>query len=262
MKTFSLERANEFVRRFWPRDPDCPKHEQLRRALVDSIVDGFWGPGARLPTESEFASTTPCSLGTVQRALRDLVAQGVIERRRGSGTVVADLNLPSEMPLHMRFFEGDLQEGGRLPIFTQVLSRRLLADHGPWSTHIAPAGQTVVRIDRVFSIDRRLKVYSAFYADAGQFPELVELPEADLGNRNFKSFMARRYHTSVHRVRQALRFEEPPEAVVRHGDCRASAPAAVLNVIAYALNDAPMYYQDFYLPPSELLLDLGISVRA
>lgn len=262
MKTFSLERASEFVRRYWPQDADCPKHEQLRRALVDSIVDGFWAPGARLPTEAEFASTTPCSLGTVQRALRDLVAQGVIERRRGSGTVVADLNLPSEMPLHMRFFDEDPQAGTRLPIFTEVLTRQMLDAPGPWSPYIAPAGQTVVRIDRVFSIDRRLKVYSAFYADAGQFPELVELPEADLGNRNFKSFMARRYHTSVHRVRQALRFEVPPDAVIRHGDCRAGVPSAVLNVVAYALNDAAMYYQDFYLPPSALVLDLGMTVRA
>ncbi len=262
MKTFSLDRANEFVRRYWPPESSYPKHEQLRRALTESIVEGFWAPGARLPTESEFVASTPCSLGTVQRALRELVSQGIIERRRGSGSVVADLNAPTEMPLHMRYLGDDADPPAHLPRYTRVLARRIVNEPGPWSRYIAPDNQPVVRIDRVFSIDRRLEVYSVFYADAAQFPELVELPVEALGNRNFKVFMARRYHTAVHRVKQALRFEQPPDEVVRNSDCEAGIPAAVLNVVGYALNEAAMYYQDFYLPPSSMVLDLGVAVRS
>ena len=82
----------EFLRRYWASQEDIPKHERLRQAITASIADGYWEPGARLPTESEWAAATPCSLGTVQRALRNLVNDGLIDRRRGSGTTVQDVN--------------------------------------------------------------------------------------------------------------------------------------------------------------------------
>lgn len=260
MKTYSLERAGEFIRRYWLEDASVPKHEQLRRALTQSIVEGFWAVGGRLPTEAELVAASPCSLGTVQRALRDLASEGIIERRRGSGTVVSDLNTPTELPLHMRFFKAGGERSAHLPLSTEVVGRRLLKSTGPWTTALSP-GATVVKIDRVFFIDGRLRVYSSFYANAAQFPELVSLPKAALTNRDFKRFMVYRYHTSVHEVRQKLRYEVPPARVVRHGDCAAGIPAAVLNVVAYALNDDALYYQDFYLPPSELVLDLGMARR-
>ena len=76
---------DEFLKRYWPQQDDLPKHERLRQAITASIADGYWVAGARLPTESEWAAETPCSLGTVQRALRSLVDDGLILRRRGRG---------------------------------------------------------------------------------------------------------------------------------------------------------------------------------
>ena len=105
MSAFSGEVAAEFVQRFWPTGDHEPKHEKLCRAFASAISQGFWASGARLPTEAELAEVTPCSLGTIQRALRKLAADGLIERRRGSGTIVASLSRVVEQPWHMRFFD-------------------------------------------------------------------------------------------------------------------------------------------------------------
>ena len=49
----------------------CPS--TLRREAVLAAIDqGLWQRGAKLPTESEFVAATPSSLGTVQRAMREL----------------------------------------------------------------------------------------------------------------------------------------------------------------------------------------------
>ncbi len=48
--------------------------------------------GFRLPAERELAGSYGCARMTVRRALRDLEAEGLIVRRRGSGTFVVDLN--------------------------------------------------------------------------------------------------------------------------------------------------------------------------
>jgi len=260
MNRFGADDAAEFVRRYWP-DGAQPKHEKLRQAFKVSIMDGYWSPGARLPTEAQLVACTPCSLGTVQRALRSLVADGIIERRRGSGSVVADLNRPIEEPWHMRFLADDTGTSRYLPVFTSVVDRKVSADSGPWSADIDQRGRPVMRIDRLFAINDEIRIHAVFYAVAERFPELLELPEAALESTNFKLFIARRYHVPVHKVRQKVRFEVPDPWIVANSDCAAGVPAMVLNVVAHTLSGEPIYYQDFFVPPTRYPLDLGVATR-
>lgn len=69
--------------------PGLPKYLHLREALLTAIEGGHWKPGAKLPTETELSGLTPYSLGTVQRAMRSLVDDGVVVRRKGIGSFVA-----------------------------------------------------------------------------------------------------------------------------------------------------------------------------
>tara|TARA_R110002095_G_scaffold135571_1_gene117541 strand:+ start:284 stop:982 length:699 start_codon:yes stop_codon:yes gene_type:complete len=59
------------------------KAEILRR-----IRAGEWAPGALLPGEVELATEFGCARATVNRALRELAEDGVIDRRRKAGTRV------------------------------------------------------------------------------------------------------------------------------------------------------------------------------
>jgi DNA-binding LacI/PurR family transcriptional regulator len=65
-----------------------PKHEAVRRHLTQAISSGLYGPGQRLPSESELVKTFGASRPTVNRALRELQLTGIIERRAGSGSYV------------------------------------------------------------------------------------------------------------------------------------------------------------------------------
>ena len=49
-------------------------------------------PGDRIPTEISLTEALPLSLGTVQTVLRRLTEEGIIERRRGTGSKIADLS--------------------------------------------------------------------------------------------------------------------------------------------------------------------------
>jgi DNA-binding LacI/PurR family transcriptional regulator len=77
--------------------PAVPKHVQIRDRLRDRILNE-WTPGTRLPTEAELFKELGVSSTTVVRALNDLVREGVIHRRRGSGTYVADWRNPPLIP--------------------------------------------------------------------------------------------------------------------------------------------------------------------
>jgi GntR family transcriptional regulator, arabinose operon transcriptional repressor len=65
-----------------------PKHEAIRKQLVDAITAGAFQPGQRLPSEAELVKSCDASRPTVIRALRELQHLGLIERRAGSGSYV------------------------------------------------------------------------------------------------------------------------------------------------------------------------------
>nr|WP_306266017.1 GntR family transcriptional regulator [Pararhizobium sp. IMCC3301] len=259
MAAFPQQTASDFVVRYWDESESIPKHVKLTQAFTRSIMEGYWSSGSRLPTEAQLVAATPCSLGTVQRALRDLASAGVITRRRGSGSVVADLNRPIEQPWHMRFHRRDDETKQTLPAYTHVIGRRMSQETGDWSAPLGQKDQDIIRIDRIFSINNDLRVYSTFYAIAERFPELADGDLEQLSGQNIKILIARHHQMPVHRIRQEIRFEIPPDHFTEHCDCVAGQLATVLNVIAYDLSGTPMYYQDFHMPPTNYLLDLGTT---
>jgi GntR family transcriptional regulator len=256
------------VERYWPTTDDLPKHEKLRKAIAASIIAGYWPSGARFPTEFEWVAATPCGLGTVQRALRSLVADGLIQRRQGSGTQIIQLGRPYlSQPLHMRFiasgeFADNEDRNQYLSVSTEVIQKQVTKQSGPWSQDIKQDNHSVIRIDRIMLIADEFEVYNVFYALADRFPELAEQPVEALHGTNLKTLIAQRYHMPVHKIRQRMRFETVPSWVASSCQWPAGAPASILNVVAYSFEGEPMYYQDYYIPPTSRTLDLGTPIRS
>jgi len=69
-------------------DTLSPKYQQVYTALRREIQSGRLKKGDRLPSEAELVRTFGASRITVGRAVRDLQAAGLVERRAGSGTYV------------------------------------------------------------------------------------------------------------------------------------------------------------------------------
>ena len=78
------------------RDADKPLHRQLYENLQKEILEGRLPPGTRLPPTRELASELSLSRNTVGRAYEQLVDEGYLESKIGSGTRVT-LTLPEQM---------------------------------------------------------------------------------------------------------------------------------------------------------------------
>jgi len=72
------------------RSDGLPKHRRLYQHLKDAIAQGVYSPGERLPTENALIDEFGVSRTTVVRALHDLEHEGVLVRRRGSGSYVSE----------------------------------------------------------------------------------------------------------------------------------------------------------------------------
>lgn len=64
--------------------------QAVRNAVLARIHAREWPPGAPIPNEADLAHELGCARATVNRALRALAEEGLIERRRRAGSRVAE----------------------------------------------------------------------------------------------------------------------------------------------------------------------------
>lgn len=101
--------------------PD-PLHRQIGQQMRQAILERRLAPGARLPSSRLMAQELGCARGTVLLALDQLVAEGYVISRAGSGMSVTP-DLPDEMLVSPRI----QQDVGRASPPKPRLSRRAVA---------------------------------------------------------------------------------------------------------------------------------------
>ena len=87
-----------------------PLYKEVKRRLTDSLGAGEWKPGEAIPPEPTLARRFGVSIGTLRKAIDELVAENVLLRQQGRGTFVA-----SHRGEGMRFLFFSIigQDGGR-----------------------------------------------------------------------------------------------------------------------------------------------------
>lgn len=76
-------------------DPSSRSHApfaRIKQHLKDGLAAGVWTAGALMPSEAELVSQFGVSRMTVNRALKELQSEGLVERVQGVGTFAARLN--------------------------------------------------------------------------------------------------------------------------------------------------------------------------
>jgi len=221
-----------------------PKHVSLYQGFVEAIELGALKPGQRIPTETELAEALPVSIGTIQRALGSLVNDGLIVRRRGAGSFVAQRQELLEQPLHCRFLGPD----GFLPVYAELISRKFIAERGPWSLPLQQAGQNIVRIDRRISINREFNVLSRIYLNLLRFPLFMAFEPHELATSNIKRLLTKHYRVSIAHIEQSMQPEQFP-ASVRKLMAQPATPGGVrLDLLAMEANGDAAMYQELYVP--------------
>ena len=78
-----------------PRTPaaaGAAPYARVKRHLKDGLAAGRWPAGALMPSEADLVAEFGVSRMTVNRALRELQAEGLVERTQGVGTFAAPLH--------------------------------------------------------------------------------------------------------------------------------------------------------------------------
>ncbi len=83
-----------------PAPPGAP-YTRVKQHLMDGLAGGRWPAGALMPSEAELVAAFGVSRMTVSRALRELQAEGLVQRSQGLGTFAAPLHrVSSTLTIH------------------------------------------------------------------------------------------------------------------------------------------------------------------
>ena len=74
------------------RGAPTPPYAQVKQALKTGLAEGRWRGGELMPSEAELVLQFGVSRMTVNRALRELQSEGMVDRVQGVGTFAAQLH--------------------------------------------------------------------------------------------------------------------------------------------------------------------------
>ncbi|NOR23780.1 MAG: GntR family transcriptional regulator, partial [Desulforhopalus sp.] len=93
------------------KSDSLPLYQQVKEHIVGKINGGVMQPGMRIESEAELVANLNVSRMTVNRALRELAAEGKINRIQGKGTFVAEKK-PQSALLEIKSIDREIRERG------------------------------------------------------------------------------------------------------------------------------------------------------
>lgn len=188
------------------RGSALPLYWQIRERLLERIRSGELRPGDRIPSEHELVAQFGVGRPTVRQAIAELVREGYLTRRKGSGSFVrarrGQLPFPNLAGTTAMFAEADG------PIRSHVLeTARVPAAALPFA---AEWPGEALRVRRVRGPEGQLVVYEENYLPLALFPGLEREP---LEDRSLFQLLESRYLIRVHDVDQQLAAEGAPPTV-------------------------------------------------
>jgi len=157
-----------------------PLHLQIRRRIQEEIESGQLEPGARLPTEQEYADEFGVSIAPVRQALLDLADAGLVVRQKGKGTFVLGARVEEEIDLLTSFTDSLRRRG--VPVRIQVLARARVGAPAEvaGSLGLRP-GEEVVHLRRLAWIGDDPAALLDAWLPAKAFGPLADLTDFDTG---------------------------------------------------------------------------------
>ena len=214
-----------------------PLYKEVKRVLTQSLAEGEWRPGQALPSEARLAQRYGVSIGTLRKAIDELVAEGVVVRRQGSGTYIAQHGANRLM---FHFFHVVPREGEKQYPRTATLAfRRGRAEAAEAVKLGIAAGDPVLRIRNLLSLADKPVILDDLVLPQRLFPDLTERILSARDNTIYHLYQAR-YGINVLRTSERLSAALADAETAKLLNLRKGAPLLEISRVAFTYHSAPV----------------------
>ena len=230
------------------------KHLRVRNAILDTIVAGHLISGDRVPPEHELCTALSVSLGTVQRALRELSIDGTLVREHGRGTFVARSGLSDGEIWQFRFRK--LNDDKLLPVSTVVVAETVVRGPGRWRDALGADPEGYLKIVRIITVAGGLDCYSELYLGRSRFAAVSDIALPQLRNINIKSILARQFNAPTLSITQLAHAAPIPEAATGYLHLAAGTIGMQVDVVGHSFGKESITLQRIWFPASDCYMDM------
>lgn len=225
---------------------------QVKRALLARIESRAWSPGDRLPSEGLIAEQLGVSIGTLRRAVDELVQEQVLVRRQGKGTFVT---LHSRDRYLFQFFRVErrqerfgagLQSRSEYPEVECVSFERQRADEAASDALRLRVGEPVFVIENRLSLQRRPAVLDRIVISASLFKGLTEKRFRERSSTIYNFYQTEFGITVLHARERARAVIASREAMRRLG-VASGTPLIEVQRLAHSFGERPVEWRTSWI---------------
>lgn len=219
-----------------------PLYRQVYRLLRHKIVNGEWTPHEAIPTEMSLMAKYEVSRATIRQALAELVADGLIERKRGRGSFVAAPSVEQSLVRILSFTE-DMQQRGLQPQ-TRLISARLMPPTESIAGKLGLAeGEKVARLVRLRLADGAPISVEVSCLAYRFFPGLLE---HDYTQNSLRQILYRQYGVRLARAEQTIQAIAADEEMAELLGVDRGTPLLSIERVSYSDYDVPVEHLRLY----------------
>lgn len=234
-----------------------PLHKQISAQMRANIAVGVWPPHYKLRAEPELATELGVSRGTLRRALRTLIAEGLLVQVQGKGTFVKPKTI--EPPIAQELLS--LAEGLRrlgIAFETTVRSSRMVLPPVPVQALLdLPSGTQVFRLERVRSIEGDPVALSTNFVRTDLSPgiEGIEGIETfDYTRKTLFGVMEQECGLRLASGRRTFEAQAASREVSEALRIAEGSPVLYLEQVTYLADGRPVEYSDVWIRGDRLKL--------
>jgi GntR family transcriptional regulator len=223
-----------------PETSGLPLYRAVKRALLHAIESGAVAPGGALPSETELAAAFGVSIGTLRRAVDELVAEHILIRRQGRGTYVATHNADRFL---FQFFHVERSDGLREVPRVELLSfeRGRLDDEAAEALG-ARVGEPAVLIENRLSLQGQAVVHDRIAVPAKLLRGLTQAKFERRPSTIYHLYQVE-FGITIVRARERARAVAADRTAARILGVAPGAPLLQVRRTALTFGDKPIEYR-------------------
>lgn len=219
-----------------------PVYFQLQTQIQNKIENRRWAPGERIPPEREMAETYKVSVGTVKKAILNLVTEGYLYRIQGKGTFVAGTTLRRESLRYYRMQKDFSAKEAELKIKFLSIDRK--KGRMPYNRHlnIRPE-QHLYELRRLFFQGKKPMVYSVSYLPCSMFPEFHRSPVSQFEKITLYEALEKKYGVPTIYNRELFHAVPADAKLAGLLEVPEGTPLISIDMLSYTYKDKPYEYR-------------------
>ena len=220
-----------------------PLYSRIQEYIAELILSGKLAPETKIQSEREFSEDLGVSRMTVRRALTELVNEGLLERRHGSGTYVSKPKITYESSELVNYVQAMQQRNiaiaSQLLEFSEIVASRRLSE-----LLNIEIGNPIYRVNILRLANHVPSIVERIFFPCARFPELEEW---DLEKSSIYDLLTTIYAIQIGRISQTVEAVSATDTIAQQLRIEENFPLLLLTRILYKKDsEEPIVFsQDF-----------------